>query len=373
MTSPVMEELEPRVVLSVPTPDHVVIVIEENHGYTQIIGSSQAPYINSLAQQGALLTNSYAITHPSQPNYLALYSGSTQGITSDSCPHTFSTPNLGGELEAAGLPFGGFSEDLPAVGSTVCSSGSYMRKHNPWVNFTDVPAADNMPFAGYFPDDYSTLPTVSFVIPNQRNDMHDGPVQQGDNWLSNNLDAYVQWTYDNNSLLILTFDEDNNLEGNHIATIFVGPMVNPGQYSETVNHYNVLRTIEDMYGLDYAGVSGNYDPIEDVWVDGAGPRAHSPLKNVRGRTPVDAALELTAGRLPASLSRELPLLDANGSAVKSVGISNTASVPAFVAVQPWAEDQASALERSMTPASAVDQLFLRLPAQDPGCGIEVLW
>ncbi|MDQ1391006.1 MAG: phosphatidylinositol-3-phosphatase, partial [Acidobacteriaceae bacterium] len=86
---------------ALPLPAHVVVVIEENHGYSQVIGSPQAPYINTLASQGALFTNSRAITHPSQPNYLALFSGSTHGIIDDSCPHMFSSANLGSELIAA--------------------------------------------------------------------------------------------------------------------------------------------------------------------------------------------------------------------------------------------------------------------------------
>jgi len=118
---------------SVPRPDHVVIVIEENHGYGEIIGSASAPYINSLAQQGALFTHSFAITHPSEPNYLALFSGSTQGLTDDSCPNTFAAANLASQLLAAGFSFAGYSESLPATGSTVCAAGSYRRKHNPWV------------------------------------------------------------------------------------------------------------------------------------------------------------------------------------------------------------------------------------------------
>ena len=125
---------------SLPRPDHVVMVIEENHSYSQIIDSPDAPYINRLAAQGALFTESFGITHPSQPNYLALFSGSTQGITDNSCPHTFTTPNLGHNLLAAGLTFAGYSEDLPSVGSIVCSEGHYARKHNPWVNWQDSAA-----------------------------------------------------------------------------------------------------------------------------------------------------------------------------------------------------------------------------------------
>jgi hypothetical protein len=251
----------------VPRPDHVVIVIEENHSYSEIIGSSAAPYINSLAAQGALFTQSYAVTHPSQPNYLDLFSGSNQGVTDDSCPHSFATANLGLYLLNASLTFAGYSEDLPSVGSTVCTSGAYARKHAPWVNFTNIPTNTNLPYS-YFPTDYTTLPTLSFVIPNLNDDMHDGTIQQGDSWLRQHLDAYVQWAMTHNSLLIVTFDEDDGSQGNRIATIFAGPMVVPGQYSESINHFNLLRTLEDMYGLPYAGVSGNYQPITDVWVVG---------------------------------------------------------------------------------------------------------
>src|SRR5947208_9381113 len=105
-----LEELEPRVVPSMPTPDHVVVVIEENSAYSGIIGSSAAPYINSLAQQGALMTNAFAIEHPSQPNYLDIFSGSNQGVASDTVPPPgapYSTPNLTSELTGAGLTFGG--------------------------------------------------------------------------------------------------------------------------------------------------------------------------------------------------------------------------------------------------------------------------
>jgi hypothetical protein len=254
----------------VPRPDHVVIVIEENHSYSEIIGSSAAPYINSLAAQGALFIHSSAITHPSQPNYLDLFSGSNQGVTDDSCPHSFTTANLGLYLLNASLTFGGYSEDLPFVGSTVCTSGAYARKHAPWVNFTNIPTTTNLPYS-YFPSDYTTLPTVSFVIPNLNNDMHDGTIQQGDSWLQQHLNAYAQWAMTHNSLLIMTFDEDDGSQGNRIATIFVGQMVVPGQYSESINHFNLLRTLEDMYGLPYAGVSGNYQPITDVWIVGPTP------------------------------------------------------------------------------------------------------
>lgn len=248
----------------VPTPDHVVIVMEENHGYSQIIGSANAPYINALAQTGALFTDSHAIAHPSQPNYLDLFSGSNQGITNDSCPHRFAVDNQGSELIALGLSFAGYSEGLPAKGSLVCTYGKYARKHSPWTNFTNLPAKADMPFTK-FPADYARLPTVSWVIPDLDDDMHDGTVRQGDTWLQNNLSAYLAWAQTHNSLLIVTWDEDDGSQGNHIATIFAGPMVKPGQYGETINHYTVLRTIEAMYGLAPLGNSAGVKPIRDVW------------------------------------------------------------------------------------------------------------
>jgi hypothetical protein len=265
-----LEALEQRLVPALPRPDHVVIAIEENHSYSQIIGSSSAPYINSLANEGALMTNSSGVTHPSEPNYLDLFSGSNQGVANDSCPHTFSAVNLGQELVAAHDSFGGYSETLPSVGYTGCSAGGqhgYVRRHNPWVDFTNVPTADNMPFQGYFPSDFTKLPLVSFVVPNLNDDMHDGTVKAGDQWLQAHLQSYVQWAMTHDSVFILTFDEgdDQGSQGNHIVTIFDGEPVNAGHYSETINHYNVLRTVEDMYGLPHAGNSASAKAITDIW------------------------------------------------------------------------------------------------------------
>jgi acid phosphatase len=249
---------------ALPLPAHIVIVMEENHSYSEIIGSSQAPYINTLASDGALFTSSYGVTHPSEPNYLAIFSGSTQGVTSDACPLTFSASNLGYELIARGKTFTGYSEGLPSVGSKVCNSGEYARKHVPWTDFTDLGSTVNQPFTA-FPTNYGNLPRVSFVIPNLLDDMHDGSVQQGDSWLQQHLSGYVNWAKTNNSLLIITWDEDDGSAGNRIATIFVGPMVKPGKYSEKISHYNVLRTIEAMYGVPYLGKAASVTTITDCW------------------------------------------------------------------------------------------------------------
>jgi phosphatidylinositol-3-phosphatase len=251
---------------SLPTPDHIVVVMEENHSYSDVIGNtSSAPYFNSLASQGALMTSSYAVTHPSEPNYMALFGGSTFGLSADTCPVSEgSTANLGSELLASGRTFKGYSEGLPSTGSTSCTSGSYARKHSPWINFSNVPAADSVPFTS-FPTNYASLPSLSFVIPNLDHDMHNGTIAQADTWLKTNLSAYATWAKTHNSLLVVTWDEDDYTENNQVPTIIVGQPVKAGKYSETVNHYNLLATLEQIYGLNPVGNSAGKTAISDIW------------------------------------------------------------------------------------------------------------
>jgi len=163
----------------VPAPAHIVLVVLENHSYGDIIGNPAAPFISGLARQGALFTRSFAVTHPSEPNYLALFSGATDGITDDSCPHTFRSPNLAADLAAAHRSFTGYAESLPARGSAVCVSGEYARKHVPWADFANVPAASSQPLANFPGADLAALPTVAWVIPNLCHDMHDCSVSTG--------------------------------------------------------------------------------------------------------------------------------------------------------------------------------------------------
>lgn len=250
---------------TIPTPRNVLVVIEENHSYSEIVGSPQAPYINTLISEGAVLTHSYGVTHPSEPNYLALFSGSTHGVTTDNCPLTFSSASLESQLRAGSKTFKGYSEELPSVGSMVCTYNEYARKHVPWTDFSSDKSTDNLPFSDFPSSNFANLPTVSFVIPDLMDDMHDGSIQQGDSWFQQHLMNYVTWARNNNSLLILTFDEDDGSASNHILTLFVGPMVKPGKYTETINHYNVLRTIEQMYKLPYLGKAATATPITNIW------------------------------------------------------------------------------------------------------------
>lgn len=260
----------PRVALAaatLPTYAHVVVVVEENRSQANIIGNKAAPWINALAAGGAMMAQSFAETHPSEPNYLALFAGSTFGLTKDSCPvDVGAQPNLASELLATGHTFGGYSEDLPSVGSTACSAGKYARKHVPWVNFSNVPASISVPFSAFpAPGNYASLPTVSFVIPNNDNNMHDGSIAQGDAWLNSRMSAYANWARANNSLLILTWDEDDGGPRNQIPTVFYGAHVQPGSYNETISHYNVLSTLEEMYGLPKTGYAATAPVITTIW------------------------------------------------------------------------------------------------------------
>ncbi|WP_354643749.1 alkaline phosphatase family protein [Kitasatospora camelliae] len=268
----------PAVADAVPRFDHIVVVPFENKDYGDVIGSSAAPYINSLASQGASFTQSFGVTHPSQGNYVALFSGSQQGVTDDSCPKNLTgKANLGSQLIAAGLTFKGYSEGMPSDGFTGCSSsdGAYVRKHNPWVDFDNVPAASNVRYST-FPTDYSQLPTVSFVVPDMCNDMHgmsgcSASIPTGDSWLRDNLDGYAQWAKTHNSLLVVTFDEDNFSSVNQIATVLVGAGVRTGTTSQQINHYNLLRTIEDAYGLTPLGNAASAAPITGIWTTSPSP------------------------------------------------------------------------------------------------------
>jgi acid phosphatase len=243
-------------------PDHVLVVVFENKAYDQIVGSPDAPYLNSILPQAKLLTDAHAVTHPSQPNYLAMFSGSTHGVTDDHCPLRLgNAPNLAGQLLGAGLSFVGYSEDLPSTGFTGCSSeNSYAAKHAPWTAFANVPPSLNQP-ASALPTDYSRLPTVAFVIPNLCHDMHDCSVAAGDAWAATHLDPYLRWTRQNNSLLVITFDEDDNAPDNHILTLVAGANVHSGRYSPRVDHYTVLATIERLYGLPPLGEAAARNPI----------------------------------------------------------------------------------------------------------------
>jgi len=250
-------------------PDHVLVVVFENKAFSQLDGAAEAPYFNALMAGSAVFTASKGVTHPSQPNYIALFSGATHGVTDDHCPVRLTgQPNLARQLLDAGLTFTGYSEAQPSVGFTGCSAGTgkhvYAAKHNPWVDFDNVPAALNQPAAA-FPSDYAQLPTVSFLVPDLCDDMHDCSLATGDAWARQHLDPYVTWARSHNSLLILTFDEDDSRSRNQILTLFSGAGIAPGRYPTPIDHYSVLGTIEHWYGLPALGAAAKARVIDEVW------------------------------------------------------------------------------------------------------------
>jgi acid phosphatase len=241
-------------------PDHIVVVVLENKAAAEVAGNPMAPYLNSLMAHSAVLTQSHAVSHPSEPNYLALFSGSTHGLTSDRCPlHLGNQPNLGRQLLDAGLTFVGYSEGLPAVGFAGCSSDRYAAKHAPWVHFGNLPPTVNQPSSAFA--DFGRLPTVAFLIPDLCHDMHDCAIGTGDSWLRSHVDPYVRWAHDHDSVLIVTFDEDDNSSNNHILTFLSGAGIRPGRYPQPIDHYGVLATIEDLYALGRLGNAATGSPI----------------------------------------------------------------------------------------------------------------
>jgi hypothetical protein len=259
---------------NLPKYGHILIVVEENKDYDQIIDNHDAQYINKLASEGASLTHMFAEEHHSEGNYFWLFSGSNQKVGfKDKIPNIkFVASNLGVQLINKQLSFKGYSENLPGIGSEIDLAPPYARKHVPWVSFDNLPkgttveTSSNLRFAD-FPSDFTKLPTVAFVIPNLDNDMHDGSIKAGDDWLRQNIDRYYQWAKTNNSLLIVTFDENSGeTEGltdpgagsdrkqNRIATIVAGAHVKASFPAvKPMTHVNILRTIEAMYGLPRSG------------------------------------------------------------------------------------------------------------------------
>ncbi len=271
-----------------PKYAHVVIVIEENKYYSDIVGNKNAPYINDvLLKQGANLTRMFADEHDSEGNYFWIFSGSNQHVgyhdvipTRRNNPrYPFMAPNLGEELIHAGYTFKGYAQGLPSIGDRAGKAPLYARKHVPWISFANIPngktaaTSVNLPFT-QFPKDFSRLPTVSIVVPNLLDDMHSGDpsmrVRRGDEWLRKNIGPYYRWAKTHDSLLIVTWDENGDWSGfqgltnpasanrdvkNRIPTIIAGAHIRPGNYAEGkgVTHVNLLRTVEALYGLPKAG------------------------------------------------------------------------------------------------------------------------
>jgi hypothetical protein len=246
-------------------PSHIVVVVMENRSYFEIVHNRDAPYLNRLLSRSASYSDFHAETHPSEPNYLALFSGSTHRVRSDACNYRFHSDNLGDEVLDAGLTFTAYTESLPGVGVERCrplATESTLARE-PWTDFTDVPAALNQPFTA-FPRDYARLPVLSFVIPNLRDSTHSGSVARGDHWLAAHIAGYATWARRHDSWLVITWDEAHHSSDNHIPTLITGAGIVAGTYSQPIDHYDLLRTIEVALGVPVIGGAAHAAPISGV-------------------------------------------------------------------------------------------------------------
>lgn len=250
-----------------PAPSHIIFVWLENKNYSQIIGSASAPYINSLIPEGTLFTNFHALGHPSYPEYIKFFAGTDNGKKDDACfnGRPYSNENLYTKLKAKGKTFAWYSEDLPATGSDICSSGKYVERHNPTQAFSNVPASANKKWSD-FPKNYSSLENVVCISPNLNNDMHDGSIEEGDTWIKNNLKDLIAWCKTHNSVFIVYCDEDDGTAKNHIPVVAVGQPVKTGYKSTTYyDHYNWTKTILETYGAEAIENSKMRARISDIW------------------------------------------------------------------------------------------------------------
>ena len=263
---------------TLPDFDHIFVVVEENKSYSQIMGSSAAPYINSFASQYGLATNYHAVRHPSLPNYLTLIGGSTFGITTDCSPATcpVNAPNLADSIEASGRSWKGYMELMPVACGTV-TSGTYAPKHNPFVYFNNIRtnsqrcASHVVSYPQLAADlaTTATTPDFAFITPDLCSDMHNCSISTGDNWLRVALPLIFNspaWKTQN-SVLFLIWDEDDSSSTNHVPALVIGPGVKPGFWSSAAyGHYSLLHTIEAAWHLPtLTSNDANAAVMSDFW------------------------------------------------------------------------------------------------------------
>jgi hypothetical protein len=250
---------------TLPTFSNVFVVVEENHGYSAVVGNTtEMPYLNQLISRSAVATQYYANAHPSLPNYLWMTSGGSDGVTGDPCESTtgpLDVDNLVRELNNAHLSWKAYQEGLPSAGYMGCGSGEYAQRHNPFAYYRDVANSVSeqqkiVPFSQFATDlANGTLPKFSFITPNLQDDAHDGTLAQADSWLQTNLApllASPMFQPGGNGLLIITFDEgsDSTNGGGRVLWVAISPRAKPGYQSTTLyQHQSTLRLVLEALGV----------------------------------------------------------------------------------------------------------------------------
>jgi hypothetical protein len=255
----------------------VIVVVMENKEAGDVLRSRSARYLRRLARRGGVATRSYGVAHPSLPNYLALTSGSTHGITSNCTSCLVSAPSIVDQLEAKGLRWKAYMEGLPRPCWDGAESGGYAKKHDPFMYYDAVTAKRSrcrnvVPFRRLTRDlRRGAVPAYAFLTPNLCNDTHDCGIGHGDRFLSRLVPALLR-SLGPHGYLVLTYDEGSSdagccggSDGGRIATIVSGPDVRAGARSRVpVDHYGVLATIEDSLGLPRLGAAR--DPVHgSLW------------------------------------------------------------------------------------------------------------
>lgn len=244
---------------AVPQFSHVIVVVEENHSYSEVIGSSAMPYLNELAAQYGLATNYFANTHPSIGNYFMLTTG--QLVTNDDAfPGTVDVDNVFREIVAAGKSWKVYAESIPSAGYLGGDVYPYVKHHNPAAYLSDVvndsaQAANLVPITQLQSDITAGLPNFALVIPNMLDDAHDGSLDVADAWLKSHIGPVVMSSdFQSNGLLIIVFDESNSEDvahgGGQVAAVIVSSKAQKGYQSKTfVQHQSTLRLICESLGL----------------------------------------------------------------------------------------------------------------------------
>jgi hypothetical protein len=262
------------VVAGIPSFGHVIVVVLENKEYGEVVGSSSAPTFAALARRYGLLTNYRGVAHPSLPNYLALVSGSTNGITSDCTSCQVDARNLADTLAQAGKTWKTYAEGLPSPGYTGASAGRYAKKHDPFAYFRDVAERPGrlrliVPLSTFHADLAARrLPNFALVVPDLCHDMHDCPVASGDAWLASFLKPLLGSSALGNGVVFVVFDEGTSDTGGggHVPALALGSAVRPAsRVSTPLDHYSVLRTIEQSWHLPLLGHSATAAPITGIW------------------------------------------------------------------------------------------------------------